>query len=423
MKKFSVDLIEDNFFHDFTYDSYNRKEYIFKKKTGILKREYNESWLSSSFELNSINDAKAYISKGFKSSSFKNFKTNNIEFSPGKVLRDNEFILNFLRSLDLKEWKIVFRVKALNRLIINNKNKGLRNGFTHYSIIIKLKLNNCRNYIEIGEGSTGSFKFNQTGLSLRIKDVINNHNNKIKNDFKDRIPVILNSGDGGIIFHEILGHSLEVDYIYQKLSPISIYDVGHQIISKNVNLVADYEGDMFFSNRMCDDEGVSSKSSMLVENGILRNFISDIYYKNLLNIKNSGYSRVEDFSKVPMPRMFAIYLKPGPYNAQELIESTKYGIYAKEFGEGKTYFNKNSFFFNIKEAYLIENGKLTSPLGDVIVKGNIMETLNSVDMVADDFRYDKGISYCFKNGQTLNVRVGQPTVKINNLFVKSGLND
>ncbi len=199
--------------------------------------------------------------------------------------------------------------------------------------------------------------------------------------------------------------------------------MGHQIISKNVNLVAEYEGGMFFSNRKCDDEGVSSKPSILVENGILRNFISDIYYKNLLNIKTSGYSRVEDFSKVPMPRMFAIYLKPGPYNAQELIESTKHGIYAKEFGEGKTYFNKNSFFFNIKEAYLIENGKLTSPLGDIIVKGNIMETLNSVDMIANDFRYDKGISYCFKNGQTLNVRVGQPTVKINNLFVKSGLND
>lgn len=423
MKKFSVDLIEDNFFYNFTYDSYDRKEYIFRKKTGILKREYNGSWISSSFELNSTNDAKAYVSKDFKSSNLDKFETNSLEFSPGKLLRDNEFILNFLRSLDLKEWKIVFRVKSLNRLMINNKNKELRNIFVHYSMIIKLKLNNCRNYIEIGEGSTGSFKFNQTGLSLRIKDVINNHKNQKKHDFKGKIPVVLNSGDGGIIFHEILGHSLEADYIYQKLSPISIHDVGHQIISKNVNLATEYEGDMFFAKIICDDEGVLPKSSVLVENGILRNLISDIYYKGLLNIKNSGYSRVEDFAKVPMPRMFAIYLKPGPYNAQELIESTKHGIYAKEFGEGKTYFNKNSFFFNINEAYLIENGKLTSPLGSIIVKGNIMEALNSVDMVADDFRYDKGISYCFKNGQTLNVRVGQPTVKINNLFVNRNFND
>jgi TldD protein len=115
--------------------------------------------------------------------------------------------------------------------------------------------------------------------------------------------------------------------------------------------------------------------------------------------------------------MYSLYLKPGDYYPEELIDSTLYGIYGREFGEGKIYFDKNIFYFNIRDARLIEKGKLTLPLGNIVVTGDIIEVLSSVDMVANDFRYDKGVSYCFKNGQTLNVRVGQPTVKINNLYV------
>ncbi|MCP5105708.1 MAG: metalloprotease TldD, partial [bacterium] len=105
-----------------------------------------------------------------------------------------------------------------------------------------------------------------------------------------------------------------------------------------------------------------------------------------------------------------------------LIASTPLGLYAGEFGEGKIYFDKNIFYFNIRDARLIENGKRSVPLGNIMVKGDIGEVLSSVDMIADDFRFDKGNSYCFKNGQTLNVRVGQPTVKINNLYVTKDTN-
>ena len=124
-----------------------------------------------------------------------------------------------------------------------------------------------------------------------------------------------------------------------------------------------------------------------------------------------------------MPRMYALYLQPGKYNTEDLVESTRFGIFAKEFGEGKVFFNKNMFYFNIKSAYLIEKGKMSQPLGSIIMSGNITDILNSVDMIANNFRYDKGISYCIKNGQTVNVRVGQPTVKINNLYVSKGYND
>ncbi len=142
-----------------------------------------------------------------------------------------------------------------------------------------------------------------------------------------------------------------------------------------------------------------------------------------MDLKNCGHSRVEDFTYLPMPRMYALYLKPGNYDPEELVTSTSSGVYAREFGEGKIYFDKNVFYFNIHDARLIEKGKRTIPLGSIMVKGDISEVLESVEMVANDFRFDKGISYCFKNGQTLNVRVGQPTVKINNLWVTNDAND
>lgn len=121
--------------------------------------------------------------------------------------------------------------------------------------------------------------------------------------------------------------------------------------------------------------------------------------------------------------MYSLYLKSGKYHPEELVKSTRYGVFAKEFGDGKVYFDKNLFHFNIKEAYLVEDGKTTAPLGRVVVRGNINEVLNSILMVGNDFRFDKGISYCYKNGQTLNVRVGQPSIKVDNLYITRELDD
>jgi TldD protein len=237
------------------------------------------------------------------------------------------------------------------------------------------------------------------------------------------MPVVLNSGDGGILFHEILGHSLEADHVYQKLSSIDPKDIGKRIVSKNVTLHTHDPGDPFFRGRSCDDEGESISDAPLVENGILRNFISDFFYQRLLGAGTGGHCRIQDFRRIPMPRMYALYLRPGPYHADELIESVDYGIFAKEPGKGKVFFNKNLFHFDIKAAYLIEAGKITEPLGSLVIRGNIGDALNSVDMIANDFSYDKGISYCHKNGQTVNVRVGQPTVRINNLYVTREYHD
>jgi TldD protein len=118
--------------------------------------------------------------------------------------------------------------------------------------------------------------------------------------------------------------------------------------------------------------------------------------------------------------MFAIYVQPGSYPAEEIIASTPYGIYAREFGDGGLDFGAGRFFFNIRQSYLIEKGRLTAPIGSLTVSGQIREILNDIGMVGNDFKYDRGVSYCQKNGQILPVRVGQPTIKINKLFVNGG---
>ncbi len=418
MKDFAltVDLVEQARNWYFSLDHQDRREYLYKLRTGLLQREINQHQVSKSIELSSASEAKSFIDPPPAARVLK-FQDKNIPFLPDKILRENEPILNTLRSLKPGEWKIIARAKHLGRIIIIKGEKEKRTDFTYYSLLIKLRLKGQRNFIEVGEGSTQGLKFNQDGLGSRVKKIVENYRHSKPHSFPDKVPVILNAGDGAIIFHELLGHALEADYIYHRQSPLSPESLGKAIISKNVTLVPHDPNDTFFKEISCDDEGEAAEPSALIENGVLRNLIADRVYKNRLKLKHCGYSRVEDFSKIPMPRMFALYLKPGTYHPEELIDSTPYGVYAGEFGEGKVFFDKNLFYFHIREAWLIKGGKLSHPLGSIMVRGNILEVLNSVKMVANDFRFDKGISYCFKNGQTLNVRVGQPTVKIDNLNV------
>jgi predicted Zn-dependent protease len=418
----NVDMLEQTETWYFSVNSRDQKDHFYKKRTGLLQREINKHQIYKSIELPATADAKPFITPPVTSGSLK-IRNKETAFNPNKILRDNEPVLKTLRELKPVEWKMIVRAKQTGRVIFKKKEKEKKTNFTYFSILIKLRLKDHRSFIEIGEGTVQTLKFNQDGLCSRIKKIYENHRHGKSHLFRDKVPVILNSGDGAIIFHELLGHSLEADYIYHGRSPISPGDIGKPIISKNVTLVTRDPNDNFFKGISCDDEGETPGSVILVENGVLRNLVSDQVYKNRLKLGTCGHSRVEDFTKIPMPRMFALYLKPGAYHPNELISSTRYGIYASEFGDGKVFFDKNLFYFNIREAWLIQNGKLADPLGSINVRGNILEVLNSVNMTANDFRFDKGTSYCFKNGQTINVRVGQPTVKIDNLYVTREIND
>ncbi len=417
-KKFSlaVDMIEDSMEHYLSVNHQDKIEYFFKNNKGLLRRKSNEIQESISTEWGSLKTAENFFPKSLKLK-LDDTKGKDFQFDPGKITRDHRYLLYFLANLKLPAWQVVFRAYHARRCIILKESKQRDVVFKHFSILIKLFPTGNRRPIELGEGSTREAKFNLDGLKTRITEIIENDRNSKHISFRDRVPVILGPGDGAILFHEILGHSLEADYMVQGISPLSPGDIGKEIVSPNVTLVTGDKKDDFFRDVPYDDEGESTKPVTLVKNGILKNVIADTFYRDLLGLKTAGFARVKDFTRTPMPRMFALYLKPGSLNPGELFESTPYGLYAKEFGAGKVHFDRKMFNFNIEDAYLVENGKLSVPLGRVVVRGNILDTLNSIDMIADDFRYDKGISYCYKNGQTINVRVGQPSVKIRDLYV------
>jgi predicted Zn-dependent protease len=419
MKNFSAELIEEIRSHHLTVDDSGKKQYLFRDRIGALKRHYSGRWESCARECSSLHEARQWIGKKGRRHQLPSAEP-EMPFSPGKMIRDHQAIIDRLEHLNLAHWQVTFNIQQNMRLVINRDRQEFTNRFNHHSILLRLKLNERQDYIELGEGKTEGNKFNRDALCARAESIVRNQREARPLSIKGKVPVILSSGAGGILIHEILGHSLEADYMYQKLSPLSMSDVGRRIVSQGINLLTHDGKDTFFQGIRCDDEGEVPKSILLVEKGILRHVIADCLYQQLLKADQCGHARNMAFSQTPMPRMYALYLEAGDFHPDECIKSTDYGIYAREFGDGKVLFQKNVFFFNIKEAYLIEKGRLTAPLGNTIVQGDIVEVLNSIEMVANDFHYDTGNSYCFKNGQVLNVRVGQPTIKMNNLMISRG---
>ncbi|HSQ35273.1 MAG TPA: TldD/PmbA family protein, partial [Candidatus Binatia bacterium] len=333
---------------------------------------------------------------------------------------EHAFLIDFLNRLGLQEWKLHFRARHCRRTVQNTRRQERQTAFNHFSITARLKIKNHPLELEISEGSSDALKFNLNGLSERISEAVTNGRNCRKVVFQDPVPVVLQAGEGAILFHEILGHSLEADYVYHGYSPFSPRDLGKAIIPAALTVHCQDDRDPFFRDSPVDDEGEACPSPLLVEAGVLRRFIADYHYQKLLRLPERGHARLEDFSHIPLPRMFAIYVQPGPYPVDEILASTAYGVYAREFGDGGLDFGAGRFYFNIRQSYLIEKGRLTAPLGSLTVSGHIREILNDIGMVGNDFKYDRGVSYCQKNGQTLHVRVGQPTIKINRLVVNGG---
>jgi predicted Zn-dependent protease len=418
MEKFKTNLYEDACSMQFSLDNKDNREYSLKRKGGILTRSFNGSWQSQAFETVCKDEIAKHMS--WKSAN----RSWSISFPPadsaGKIMADHGFLIDFLNRLGLQEWKLLFRARLSLRIIQNTHRQEMQTNLNHFSITAKLKIKNYPLEMEISEGSSEALKFNLDGLKQRINETVENCKNCRKIVFNEQVPVVLQAGDGAILFHEILGHSLEADYVFHGFSPFSLRDLNKPIIPAALTILSQDSRDPFFKGSLVDDEGEACPSPLLVENGVLRRFIADYYYQKLLHLSERGHARLEDFSYIPLPRMFAIYVQPGHYQAEEIIASTPYGIYAREFGDGGLDFGAGRFFFNIRQSYLIEKGRLTAPIGSLTVSGKIREILNDIGMVGNDFKYDRGVSYCQKNGQILPVRVGQPTIKINKLFVTGG---
>ena len=228
--------------------------------------------------------------------------------------------------------------------------------------------------------------------------------------------VILGPGWPGILLHEAIGHGLEGDFNRKKTSVFSSL-VGKQVASDQITIVDDGTLSHKRGSINMDDEGTPSQKTILIENGILKNFMQDRLNARLMKKNPTGNGRRESYSCIPMPRMTNTYMLNGKYKHNELIESTKNGIYASQFSGGQVDITSGKFVFSASQAFLIKNGKIDRPIKGATLIGNGPEVLKRVSMVANNLEIDKGIGTCGKEGQSVPVGVGQPSLKVDNLTV------
>ena len=230
------------------------------------------------------------------------------------------------------------------------------------------------------------------------------------------MPVVLGAGWPGILLHEAVGHGLEGDFNRKGTSAFT-GKVGKQVASPLCTIVDDGTLPNRRGSLAVDDEGTPGKYNVLVENGILRGYMQDKLNARLMGVAPTGNGRRESFAHVPMPRMTNTYMLAGPHKPDEIIASVDRGLYAPNFGGGQVDITSGKFVFSASEAYLIENGKVTTPVKGAMLIGDGPEALTKISMVGDDLELDTGVGTCGKDGQSVPVGVGQPTLKIDELTV------
>ncbi len=230
------------------------------------------------------------------------------------------------------------------------------------------------------------------------------------------MPVVLGPGWPGILLHEAVGHGLEGDF-NRKGSSAFAGRVGERVASKGVTVIDDGTLENRRGSLSVDDEGNPTQRTVMIEDGILRGYIQDSLNARLMKVAPTGNGRRESFAHLPMPRMTNTYMLGGKDDPAEIIRSVKKGLYASSFRGGQVDITNGKFVFSMAEAYLIENGRITAPVKGATLIGNGPDALTRVTMIGNDMELDPGIGNCGKDGQSVPVGVGQPTLRIEGLTV------
>ena len=228
--------------------------------------------------------------------------------------------------------------------------------------------------------------------------------------------VVLGPGWPGILLHEAIGHGLEGDFNRKGTSAFS-NRIGQRVAAESVTVVDDGTIENRRGSLTVDDEGTPTEATTLIERGILRNYMQDKLNAGLMGMQPTGNGRRESYAHLPMPRMTNTYMLGGEYDPGEIIGSVQKGVYASQFGGGQVDITNGKFVFSASQAWLIENGRLTSPIKGATLIGNGPDVLTRVSMTGNDMQLDTGIGVCGKDGQSVPVGVGQPTIKIDELTV------
>ncbi|MSR14337.1 MAG: metalloprotease TldD [Gammaproteobacteria bacterium] len=228
--------------------------------------------------------------------------------------------------------------------------------------------------------------------------------------------VVLGSGWPGILLHEAIGHGLEGDFNRKGTSAFA-GRIGERVAAKGCTVVDDATPPNRRGSLAIDDEGTPGQCTTLIEDGILRGYLQDKQNAKLMKTQSTGNGRRQSYAHRPMPRMTNTYMLAGDRAPEEIIASVSRGLYAVSFGGGQVDITNGKFVFSASEAYLIENGKITAPVKGATLIGNGPDVLTRVSMIGNDLAFDNGVGTCGKNGQSVPVGVGQPTLRIDGLTV------
>ena len=434
-------FVEETFSENVTFDDNKVKSASYDNEKGFGLRGVSDD--SVSFYHSSELDEKN-LDKALKL--LKNRKKNNRNLDSNNQLRKNEKL--YEPQNPINDFKLDEKIKILEK--INNYARKLDPAVKEVSVslngnyqnvevfkkagvslfdsrpLVRLNVNisvEKKGKIETGSfGMGGRYSYNKLLTDKNWITSINKaYNQALTKLLAEATPageqtVILGPGWPGILLHEAVGHGLEGDFNRKKTS--AFYNLVNQSVASDQITVVD---DGTILNRRgsltIDDEGTPSQNTVLIEKGILKNFMQDRLNARLMNQNLTGNGRRQSYAHIPMPRMTNTYMLKGKYEHEELIKSTKKGVYATQFSGGQVDITSGKFVFSASEAFAIENGKVTKPLKGATLIGNGPDILKQVTMVGNNLELDNGIGTCGKDGQMVPVGVGQPSLKINKLTV------
>lgn len=350
--------------------------------------------------------------------------------NPLKSLSDQQKV-DLLRKVDSETRKLDPRIEEVivsmagvhEHILIANQDGSLAadiRPLVRLNVSVIVEENGRREQGSMGGGTRGDYRYfidEDTALAYGKEAVRQALVNLEAVDAPaGNMTVVLGSGWPGILLHEAIGHGLEGDFNRKGTSAFS-GKIGERVASDLCTVVDDGTLPDRRGSLNIDDEGTPSENTVLIENGILKGYMQDKLNARLMGGKSTGNGRRESYAYLPMPRMTNTYMLAGQQHPEEIISSVKKGVYAKNFGGGQVDITSGKFVFSASEAYLIEDGKITRPVKGATLIGNGPDVLTKVSMVGNDLELDSGVGTCGKEGQSVPVGVGQPTLKIDGLTV------
>ncbi len=327
------------------------------------------------------------------------------------------------RALDPRVTQVMANLAGEYEVVLVARNDGLMSAdirpLVRLSLQVIVEGNGKREQGSAGGGGRFSYDyFTEEILQHYAKEAV--HQAVVNLDARPapagNMTVVLGNGWPGILLHEAVGHGLEGDFNRKGSSAFS-GRVGKRVAAKGVTVVDDGTIKDRRGSLNIDDEGNLTQRTVLIEDGILRGYLQDSMNARLMKVPVTGNARRESFAHLPIPRMTNTMMMNGDKTQEEIIASVKHGLYAANFGGGQVDITSGKFVFSTTEAYMIENGKVTYPVKGATLIGNGPDALTRISMIGNDMSLDSGVGTCGKEGQSVPVGVGQPTVRIDGLTV------